>query len=101
MAYTLLSQLRQRCFIKECRGILAEVGGQGKRKSGFLTTFFGFTTEARSPQSRKLSISTYDSVLSVSLWPDLDGFTTEAQSPPSEPLAPLLISISVFSVSLW
>ena len=35
--------------------ILAEVGGKGKRKSGLVTTFFGFTTEAQSPQSEPLA----------------------------------------------
>lgn len=30
---------------------MAEPDGKGKGKRGFVTTFFGFTTEARSPQS--------------------------------------------------
>jgi hypothetical protein len=55
------------------------VGGKGKRKKAKVKRqkvkkgrmargTFGFTTAARSPQSGKLSISTYDSALSVPLW---------------------------------
>ncbi len=43
--------LRQKCSSTVSRSIMAEVGGKGKTKSGFVTTFFGFTTEAQSPQS--------------------------------------------------